>query len=58
MLIILTSNEVFNIYDKLDIDKKEGKEKACENKSQENRGETHFLIHKTVNKFQDAKKNK
>ena len=27
MLIISTSNEVFNIYDKLDIDKKEEKRK-------------------------------
>ena len=37
MLIISISNEVFNIYDKLDIDKKEEKEKTHENKSQENR---------------------
>ena len=35
MLIISTSNEVFNIYDELNIDKKEEKEKARENKSQE-----------------------
>ena len=56
MLIISISNKVFNIYGKLDISKKEEKEKVCENKSQENRGKTHFLIHKTVNKFQDTKK--
>ena len=38
MLIISISNKVFNIYGKLDISKKEEKEKTHESKSQENRG--------------------
>lgn len=35
MLIILINNEVFNIQDKLSIEKKEAKEQASESKSQE-----------------------
>ena len=38
MLTILINNEVFNIQDKLGIEKKEAKEQASESKSQENHG--------------------
>lgn len=56
MLTILINNEVFNIQDKLGIEKKEVKEQASKSKSQENHGKNLFLAHKTENKFQDTKK--